>query len=258
MARPLGTPTWLDYGTPHFQAAQEFYEGLFGWNYEVGGEETHFYTMVGQNGAPVAGMMDTSGMTCPDGGPVPVEWSVYLSVDDITTTLDKATASGGTVVSGPHSMDGIGKFAMVIDPAGATIGLWEDDGFEGYVFNAQHGTPVWFELMSMDAQKSLDFYTAVFDFTPVAMPGDGEVGYWTNGAVDQASSGICAANEWFPEGTQSFWRVYFQVPNADDAANWVKAHGGAVLDGPVDSPFGRIVTVADPQGATLQLNQPPN
>ena len=33
---------------------------------------------------------------------------------------------------------------------------------------------------------------------------------------------------------------------------------GAVLDGPVDSPHGRVATVADPQGASFQLLQPPS
>ena len=31
--------------------------------------------------------------------------------------------------------------------------------------------------------------------------------------------------------------------------------GGKVLDGPEDSEFGRIATVADPEGATFQLHQ---
>lgn len=37
----------------------------------------------------------------------------------------------------------------------------------------------------------------------------------------------------------------------------VEGDGGKVLDGPVDSPFGRVTTIADPVGATLQLVEPP-
>ena len=44
---------------------------------------------------------------------------------------------------------------------------------------------------------------------------------------------------------------------ADDAADAslakVKELGGKIIDGPDDSPFGRIATIADPSGAQLQL-----
>ncbi|MDN5910313.1 MAG: hypothetical protein L0H76_12055 [Brevibacterium sp.] len=33
--------------------------------------------------------------------------------------------------------------------------------------------------------------------------------------------------------------------------------GGKALAGPEDSPYGRIVTVTDPEGATFQLQQNP-
>ena len=37
----------------------------------------------------------------------------------------------------------------------------------------------------------------------------------------------------------------------------IREHGGTVLDGPQDSPFGRVTTVQDPAGATFQINEPP-
>ena len=37
----------------------------------------------------------------------------------------------------------------------------------------------------------------------------------------------------------------------------IREHGGTVLDGPQDSPFGRVTTVLDPAGATFQINEPP-
>ena len=30
--------------------------------------------------------------------------------------------------------------------------------------------------------------------------------------------------------------------------------GGSVLDGPIDSPFGRITTVADPEAASFRIS----
>ena len=37
----------------------------------------------------------------------------------------------------------------------------------------------------------------------------------------------------------------------------VEEHGGRVVDGPTDSPFGVVATVLDPAGATFQLIQTP-
>lgn len=59
-----------------------------------------------------------------------------------------------------------------------------------------------------------------------------------------------------PESEGSFWRVYFGVENTDHAVPRIQELGGKLLDGPVDSPFGRIATIADPQGATFQIVAP--
>ncbi|GEM_PF-5826147 len=73
---------------------------------------------------------------------------------------------------------------------------------------------------------------------------------------DRATAGLCDAAQWLPEGMPGYWRVYFQAPDMDAAVQTIEAHGGRVVDGPQDSPFGREATVVDPAGATFQLNQP--
>ena len=49
--------------------------------------------------------------------------------------------------------------------------------------------------------------------------------------------------------------MYFGVEDVDAALSTVTRLGGTVLDGPMDSPFGRLATVADPQGASFQIIQ---
>ena len=48
--------------------------------------------------------------------------------------------------------------------------------------------------------------------------------------------------------------VYIEIEATDPTLEKVKELGGQVVDGPMDSPFGRCTTVADPAGAILQLN----
>lgn len=261
MARPTGTPTWIDLSSDDRGSTHDFYRELFGWTFTDTGEESHHYEMVDNAGASVCGYMGTEGMTCPDGGPIPSEWDVYLAVDDLDARLARAAARGVTPLFPPVRMPGLGAFAVLVDPTGAKVGMWESLGFDGYEFTGAPGSPVWFELMSTDFDASVDFYRDVFDFDVAMMPVGPEAGpdfrYATNGAGERACAGICNARPVLPEGADSYWRVYFAVESADPAAERIVELGGQVLDGPMDSPFGRFATVGDPQGAQFQINAGP-
>lgn len=261
MARPTGEPTWLEYSANGMAGPIDFYRQIFGWEFEDLGPEMHHYHMAVADGSRQSGFMDTTGMTCPDGEELTPSWDVYLAVDSVEERLEKARAHGARVVVEPARMEGVGTFAGICDPTGAFVGLWEDGGFEGYVFSGKPGTPVWFELMSMDFDASAAFYSAVFDFDITLMDSDEDdpqpdLRYATNAPGEKASAGMCEAKEWFPAGTKSFWRPYFGVADADATVAAIEKAGGKLLDGPIDSPFGRVATVADPTGASFQINQP--
>ena len=49
-----GTPVWVDLGTPDLPASVRFYSELFGWQGEDMGEQMGHYTMMSQDGKPVA------------------------------------------------------------------------------------------------------------------------------------------------------------------------------------------------------------
>jgi uncharacterized protein len=54
---PDGTPTWIDLGIPDLDRAMEFYNALFGWDFDVGPPETGRYTMCLLRDRPVAAIM---------------------------------------------------------------------------------------------------------------------------------------------------------------------------------------------------------
>ena len=56
-----------------------------------------------------------------------------------------------------------------------------------------------------------------------------------------------------PEGTPSHWLVYFQVADTDAAAAAAERAGGTVVAPAVDTPFGRLACLADPDGATSMV-----
>lgn len=253
--RPSGSPTWIDLSTSTIDGAKKFYGDLFGWTFTDLGEEFGHYHYILRDGAPVGGLMSTVGMICPEGGEIPTEWGVYLAVDDAEAALQAAEAAGGRVIVPAMPVGDSGTMAVVLDPAGATIGLWQAEEFDGFARDTEPGCGVWFECMSQSIDEAIPFYRQVFGWEIHEMPGEWR--YVMNAAEEGATAGLGDAREVVEEGTPSYWRVYLAIADLDSALQRLPELGGRVLDGPVDSPWGRIATVADPQDARFQLLEPP-
>ena len=56
-----------------------------------------------------------------------------------------------------------------------------------------------------------------------------------------------------PPGTPSHWVAYFSVADVDAAVTAAAGAGGTLLGEPMDTPFGRMAFLADPDGATFAL-----
>ncbi|ASK65065.1 lactoylglutathione lyase [Brachybacterium avium] len=257
MNRTTGTSTWTDLSVQDLDAAKAFYSGVFGWTFDDLGEEFAHYAMItNSDGAYVGGAMSVAGMTTPDGKPLLTGWDTYLAVDDVEARLAAALEKGATALSSIMDVGTDGRNVMLQDPTGASVGMWQAKEFEGYEFTGKPGSPVWFELMTHDFDTASAFYGAVFDaqFVPMGEPMDDDsFRYVTNGPAETASWGLCDASGAMPAEATG-WRHYLAVDSTAAAIERIEEHGGRVLDGPIDSPFGRITTIADPEGATFQIS----
>lgn len=65
------------------------------------------------------------------------------------------------------------------------------------------------------------------------------------------------ASAFLPEGVPSHWSVYWDVVNVDASVAQAQSLGGTLVDGPKDSPYGRMATVTDSCGAMFKLRTPP-
>ena len=114
-----GTPCWVDLLSSDVDTSKAFYGELFGWTAETSGEEFGGYVIFSSEGHPVAGLMGRMpGMQSPDA------WSTYISTVDIDASFQAATGAGAQVIAPPMAVGDIGKMAVLIDPAGASVGLW--------------------------------------------------------------------------------------------------------------------------------------
>lgn len=255
MTRKIGDSAWIDVSSHDLVAVKNFYTELFGWTFEQLGEEFGSYNIIRNGDALVGGAMDVSGMTCPMGQSIPSAWSVYLTVDDLDARLEKAAEHGATVAMAAEDIGDSGRMAMIVDPTGSPISMWQPRNLGGYDFTGQPGSPVWFELMTHKFDDAVSFYKSVFDaeLVPMTEPmEDSSFRYVTNGGEDKASWGLGDATGVMPEDAGG-WRIYLGVESCDEAVEKIGKLGGRLLDGPVDSPFGRIATVADPDGASFQI-----
>lgn len=254
-----GGPIWIDLGTHDLDGAIEFYTALLGWEFGEGSAEFGGYRMILKDGLPIGGAMTTlMGPEGPTTEPqAPTTWCVYLRTADIEQTVARAVEAGAQIMVPTRPIADLGTMAIIVDPAGAVVGLWQPDTFDGIANCTQVGTPCWFENMTMDFDAASSFYRDVLAWdlhaNPTQQEAAPEVRYLTHGTGDETAAGMCEATAFLPEGTPSYWRIYFGVADMDASLEQLVRLGGAVIDPGGDTPFGRIATVADPQGAQFQL-----
>ncbi|SDC44067.1 VOC family protein [Actinokineospora iranica] len=242
-AWPAGTPCWVDLGTDVAQAA-EFYSGLFGWRVDIGGEEVGGYANCFLGDEFVAGLGPLQeGQTS--------AWTTYLSSTDVDADAAKITAAGGQIVLPPLQVSEFGRMVVAIDTAGAGFGLWEAGKHTGVTLANEPGSLVWNEQMSADLAASKEFYAKVFGYAYEDM--EGAPGGYATLNVPGGEQPVGGIGGGLDAGTPAYWGVYFQVADADATLEKVKELGGSVLDGAVDTPFGRMATVADDQGAQFKV-----
>ncbi len=115
------------------------------------------------------------------------------------------------------------------------------------------GTPIWYELLTTDADAAQAFYAEVVGWTiaPLGMPENGDYRILT--APDgQGVGGLTALAEGAP--MKPGWLSYIGVDDVDTTAGRITQLGGAVLMGPMDIPgVGRFAFVTDPQGMAFYI-----
>ena len=118
-----GVFVWDELQTSDPDAAKSFYTEVFGWgarDMEMG--DMGSYTIFQR-----AAETDVGGcMRLPHGVQAPPHWLVYIGTDDVDGTVTKAKQLGANVFVEPMDIpNGIGRFAVLQDPAEAVFGLFK-------------------------------------------------------------------------------------------------------------------------------------
>ena len=156
----------------------------------------------------------------------------------------------------PSTWTDLGTMAVVADPGGAVIGIWQPGRHPGFGILAEPGAPGWFELHTRDYEAAVAFYRDVFRWETHVVGDTQEFRYTTLVHGEGSLAGIMDASGFLPEGVPAHWSVYFGVEDADAALAKVVELNGSILRPAEDTPYGRLATAADPTGAQFKLVAP--
>jgi predicted enzyme related to lactoylglutathione lyase len=126
------TLCWTELYTTDMAAVKEFYRSVFSWEYEdMQMGEGMVYTIASSPGGGVEGDTGQGGMMqLPqenlDAGSGS-EWHPYFGVTDCDTTFEAATRGGAQTMMPPVDVPGVGRIAMLLDPAGASFAIIKGD-----------------------------------------------------------------------------------------------------------------------------------
>jgi len=100
-------------------AAKSFYGKLFDWKMEDMPLGDSTYTMIKVGDGTGGGLMKNP---MPD---ATSSWLAYVQVEDLKKAVEKARSLGGTIMKDKTDVMGMGALAIINDPTGAMLGLWE-------------------------------------------------------------------------------------------------------------------------------------
>jgi predicted enzyme related to lactoylglutathione lyase len=241
VATTVGKFVWHEQVSADPKQAQDFYTQLFGWEVDVWKPGEIDYPMISSGGQMHGGFGKAQ-----DGAPPP-HWLGHVQVENVDEAAKRAKEGGGKVVFGPMDMPEIGRMAIITDPQGAAVGLYqpETEGPES------SGVFVWDELATSDVDAAKRFYGKVFGWE--ARDVDMGAGSYTilHRPGEEYTAGLMALGD-IP--APPHWMYYIAADDVDETATRAKELGGTVIREPFDIEGGRrIAILQDPDGAVFGL-----
>lgn len=251
-AHEPGTFCWIELATTDQPAAKEFYTKLFGWSASDSpmGEDA-FYTLLQLDGRNVGALY---GMGAEEKGQPP-HWRSYVSVASTDETAEKAQAAGGQLLMAPFDVMTFGRMAVVQDPTGAVVSLWEPKEHIGAQVTGVPGSVCWNELATGDVNRAREFYGGLFGWGANEMD-MGEMGTYTMFMRGETPAGgmFDLNGKSAAAGMPPSWMPYISVEDCDATAARAGELGAQILVPPSDIPgTGRFSLLRDPQGAMISI-----
>lgn len=242
---------WIEVASSNQKAANSFYAALFGWTVRdvpIGPDEV--YSLLELQGRVAAGSFTISPDESAAG--IPPHWHLYVAVVSADETAKKAAELGGKVVEAPFDIKDRGRAALIQDPTGAYISVWQANQRLGIGVTGEAGAFCWADLITPDQAKAKTFYEGLFGWK--LKPGqEKESGYLHIMNGENYTGGVPPAHKNSPNDPPH-WLIYFEAADVDKTFQRAKDMNARVLLRPMDfEGGGRVAMLADPLGAVFAL-----
>lgn len=249
-----GTFCWFELHTTDDAKAQKFYSSLLGWGERqvpVGNDMVYRIEQLQEKDVAAITRMMPEMMQ----RGAPSNWMTYVSVENLDASAAKAKSLGATIAMEPMDVMDQGRMAVLADPQGAMISLWQGKATPGVGILGEVGANVWNELLTNDTAGAAKFYGGLFGWKAEAMP-KSDKGYEIFKLGETSAGGMMKIRTDMGPMPPN-WMVYFRVADADAAAKKASELGGRVLMPPQSIPMvGRFAVLMDPTGAAFSILTP--
>src|SRR5262245_42379660 len=208
-----GTFCWVELTASDQPGAKSFYAELFGWQAEdiPMGESGSAYSMMRLDGKDVAAIAPQPQQQRDAGAPS--MWNSYVAVQDADAAAARAGELGANVHAGAFDVFDAGRMAVLQDPQGAFVEVWQSRNHFGAQLVNGPGAFCWNELMTPDLDAAAGFYGELFGWTFEPFPAS-PLPYRLIKNGEAGNGGITVLPE---EGMQPGWLVYFGVEDVEQA-----------------------------------------
>jgi len=248
---PTGSFVWHDLVTPRTQDAAAFYSELAHWDVRPWEHDEADYTLFALDDELLGGA--GSPRAAHDAAP---HWVPYVYVYDVDACLRQAAKLGGRTRRGPVEVPNVGCWALIADPLGAEIGMFEPSALPPHQSAAPRaGEFSWHELNTVDYAVAFEFYKPLFQWERIAEHDMGAMGtYFMFGQRGRTYGGMFNG---IRAGETPSWLSYVRVDDVRAAVQVAERLGGKIKRGPMEVPGGDwVAQVEDPLGASFALHAP--
>lgn len=254
---PTGVPCFVDSLAADVPAALRFYAGVFDWEFDgpgpMPGDPPGSYYVARIGGDDVAGVGSV-----PAGASVSPGWNTHVAVTDAAEAGRRAQAAGGTVVTEAFDAPPAGRLAVITDPAGAPLCLWQANRRAGARRVNEPSAWAMSLLHTPDPEQAERFYGELFGWRAEPF-GEGmwlfRLDGYVGGEPEQpVPRDVVAAMMRDPDHPAA-WSVDFWVADAEGASAAAAEEGGTVVAGPLTEAGFRRAVLAAPDGATFTVSQ---
>lgn len=253
-ANKNGHFVWHELLVPDAKAAITFYSETTGWQTQPFSDD---YVMWVSGQGPFGGVTTLPEQAKKMGAPP--YWYGYVQVADINEAASRVKESGGRVVHGPEKVPSVGTTAVIADPQGAVLSIFQPERPAEARDRMKEGEIGWNELMTSDTVAAAKFYSEVFAWKIVQEHDIGPMGVYRHFGTDGTKENVFGGMFTLPKGAPipPCWIYYIETSDIAAAVGRAQQKGATIMNGPMEIPGGggHIAQLADPQGAAFALHQ---